>query len=529
MSLWFALSPLVVLTFGGLGLMLADSFSKERSDLALGGFLTFLSAAIFAIALWLMGGVPPETAAKVAPHLVLDRFTLFLEATICLGGAISSLLAGGYLPEHDMDRGEFYPLLILSTIGAIVLSAAGDFLSLFIGLETMSLGVYCMTGFRRTSPRSSEGALKYFLLGSFAAAIMLYGMALLYGATGSTTLDGIRDALASGAYGTVKDPTRVSTVVIALGLILVGLAFKISAVPFHMWTPDAYQGAPTPATAFMSVAVKAAAVATAMRVLLVAFGDRASSSWAAGWPPVVATLAVLTMVGANLVALKQDNVKRMLAYSSIAHAGYLLVGLVGAWGQGNAHVAHEGRSALLFYLLQYTVTQAGAFGALILCGSKGKEAVSFEDLSGLGRRHPAVALPFALFCVSLAGIPPTAGFFGKLFLFRAAIDGGFTWLAIIGLLSSTIGAYYYLRVLVYLYMKEPAPGAAQAVPMRSGYVQAALVFSAALVLYFGIMPARSLDMAGSAASSLGQTAQVRPAGAGSAIGGGPAQAPSPTP
>jgi NADH-quinone oxidoreductase subunit N len=503
MSIWFALSPLVVLALGALGLMLADAFSKSRTDLALGAFITFFSAGVFALSLWVMGGVPPETAARVAPYIVLDRFTLFFEATLCLGGALSSLLAGGYLPEHGIDRGEFYALLILSTIGAILLSAAGDFLALFIGLETMSLGVYCLTAFRRTNPRSAEGALKYFLLGSFAAAIMLYGGALLYGATGTTSLVGIRDALTSGQYGVARDPARVAMVVVAMALVLVGLAFKVSAVPFHMWTPDAYQGAPTPATAFMSVVVKGAAVATMMRVLLVAFGDKASSSWSSGWPPVVAGLAVVTMVVANLIALRQENVKRMLAYSSIAHAGYLLVGLVAAWGQGNSGAASQGRGALLFYLLQYTVTQAGAFGALILCGSRGKEAVSYEDLAGLGRRNPAVALPFALFVISLAGVPPTAGFFGKLYIFRAAVEGGFTWLAVIGLLNSALAAYYYLRVLVFLYMKEPAPGAPQAVPMRSGYVTAALVLSAVLFLWFGLAPGRSLDLAALAARSLG--------------------------
>ncbi len=503
MSLWFALSPLIVLTVGVLGLMMADAFSTQKTDLALGACVTFLSCSILSVSVWMMGGVPPEVAAKVAPWIILDKFTLFFATTIGLGGAISSLLAGGYMVEHEIDRGEFYALMLLSAIGAVLLAAAGEILALFIGLETMSLGVYCMTAFRRTSPRSQEGALKYFLLGSFAAALMLYGGALLYGATGTTTLAGIGEALKSGVFGAQSDPSRLATVVIAMALVLVGLAFKVSAVPFHMWTPDAYQGAPTPATAFMSVVVKGAALATLMRVMLVAFGDKASASWASGWPPVVAGLAIVTMLVANLTAIRQENVKRMLAYSSIAHAGYLLVGLVAAWGQGNIEVAHEGRAALLFYILQYTVTQAGAFGALILCGSRGREAVSYEDLAGLGRRHPAAALPLALFCVSLAGIPPTAGFFGKLYIFRAAIEGGFTWLAVLGLLNSALAAYYYLRVLVYLYMREPAPGAPQAIPMKSGYVTAALVLSAALLLYFGIFPTRSLEMAISAALSLG--------------------------
>jgi NADH-quinone oxidoreductase subunit N len=503
MSIWFALAPLLALSFGAFGLMMADAFSDERDDLAMGSFLTFVAGGVMAFALWNTGGVPSALGAQVAPYFLLDRFTLFFEMTICMGGAIASLLAGGYLPEHQLNRGEFYALMILSSIGAILLAGAGDFLALFVGLETMSLGVYCMTAFRRTNARSVEGAMKYFLLGSFAAALMLYGGALMYGATGTTSLAGFHEAIVSGKLGDAADPARTATVVVGMVLILVGLAFKVSAVPFHMWTPDAYTGAPTPATAFMSVVVKGAAVATMMRVLLVAFGDRASASWASGWPPVVAGLAVLTMVLANLSALRQENVKRMLAYSSIAHAGYLLVGLVAAWGQGDAMVAKEGRAALLFYVLQYTVTQAGAFGALILCGSRGKEAVSYEDLAGLGRRNPGVALPFALFCFSLAGVPPTAGFFGKLHIFRAAIDGGFTWLAVLGLLNSALAAYYYLRVLVFLYFKEPAAGAPEAVPMKSGYVSAALVLAAFVMLYLGLMPSTSLEMAASAAASLG--------------------------
>lgn len=502
-SIWFALAPLLALSFGAFGLMMADAFSDDRDDLAMGSFMTFLAGGVLAFALWNTGGVPAELQKQLAPHMMLDRFTLFLEMTICMGGAIASLLAGGYLPEHGLNRGEFYALMILSSIGAIVLAAAGDFLTLFIGLETMSLGVYCMTAFRRTNARSVEAGMKYFLLGSFAAALMLYGMALMYGATGTTALAGIHDAIVAGKLGDAADPARFATVIVGMVLILVGLAFKISAVPFHMWTPDAYTGAPTPATAFMSVVVKGAAVATMMRVMLGAFGDRASTSWGSGWPPVVAGLAVATMLIANLTALRQENVKRMLAYSSIAHAGYLLIGLVAAWGQGDPVAQGEGRAALLFYVLQYTVTQAGAFGALIWCGSKGKEAVTFEDLAGLGRRNPAVALPFALFCFSLAGVPPTAGFFGKMYLFRAAIDGGYTWLAVIGLLNSALAAYYYLRVLVFLYFKEPAAGAPEAVPMKSGYVAAALALAAIVMLCLGLMPSTPLEMAASAAASLG--------------------------
>jgi NADH-quinone oxidoreductase subunit N len=281
-------------------------------------------------------------------------------------------------------------------------------------------------------------------------------------------------------------------VLIALVLTLTGLAFKVSAVPFHMWTPDAYEGAPTPVTTYMAVAVKSAAFAMLLRVLLLGFGDERLASWGAGWPPILAALSVLTMTVANVIAGRQESVKRMLAYSSIAHAGYALVGVVAVMR------SEQAQASVLFYLLAYTVSTAGAFGALILCGRRGAEAVSYEDLAGIGKRHPAAALAFSLFLLSLAGIPPTAGFFGKLYVFQAAIDAGLYKLAIIGLLNSIVGAYYYLRVMVYMYMREPAPGAPIATPMRSGYVASALIISAVMVLAIGILPGLSLEMAGAA-------------------------------
>jgi NADH-quinone oxidoreductase subunit N len=355
----------------------------------------------------------------------------------------------------------------------------------------MSLGVYCLIGLRRGSARAAEAAVKYFLLGSFAAALMLFGFALLYGATGHTDLVGIGEAVKQ--IGSAGSKVSAPTVLIALVLNLVGLAFKVSAVPFHMWTPDAYEGAATPATTYMAVAVKSAAFAVLLRVLLVGFGDERLMSWGTGWPPVVATLAVLSMTVANVVAGQQESVKRMLAYSSIAHAGYILVGVA-----ATIRSSADAQASVLFYLLAYTVSTAGAFGALIACGSQGKEAVSYEDLSGVGRRHPAAALAFALFLVSLAGIPPTAGFFGKLYVFQAAMNAQLYWVAVIGMVNSVIGAYYYMRVIVHLYMREPAPGAPFAVPMRSGLVTSALVIAAVLVLLLGIMPGSLLSMATSA-------------------------------
>jgi NADH-quinone oxidoreductase subunit N len=497
-----AASPLLVLSIGGLLVMLSEAFSSRReesdgrthgpsSDLALLTAVLATAAAVMSAAVWLVGPENLDGADALAPYLLIDRFTLFFSFVLCVGAALASLLAGGYLPEHKLDRGEFYPLLIFSTVGCIVLAAAGDLLSLFLGLETMSLGVYALTGFRRASARSTEAAVKYFLLGSFAAALLLYGGALLYGATGKTDLVGIRNVLASGV---VQKGSSMAIVAVATVLVLAGLAFKVSAVPFHMWTPDAYEGAPTPATTYMAVAVKSAAFATMLRVLVVAFGDETFASWATGWPPVVALLALLTMTVANLIAGRQESVKRMLAYSSIAHAGYVLVGVVATTRPGT-----DAQGSVLFYLLAYSVATVGAFGTLILCGSRGAESVSYEDLAGIGKRHPGAALAFSLFLLSLAGVPPTAGFFAKLYIVRGAIGGGFYLMAVLLLLNSALGAYYYLRVLVYMYMREPAPGAPVAVPMRSGYVVTALVVAAAMVLLLGLWPNLSLDLANAAA------------------------------
>ncbi len=499
-SVFMPLVPILLVAAGGILLMMTEVFSRRRStatgpsaDLALGTVITLTAGAIAALALCLYGPEKLSGVQKLAPYLLVDRFTLFFSFLLCLGGAIAALLAGGYLPEHRLDRGEFYPLLIFATVGAMMLAGAGDLLSLFIGLETMSLGVYCMVGFRRRSKRAVEGAIKYFLLGSFAAALLLYGGALVYGVTGHTDLVGIGDTLREGKLA----GSDFGLLLVAMVLFLAGLAFKVSAVPFHMWTPDAYEGAPTPVTSFMAVAVKSAAFAMMLRVLISAFGDPLSMSWAGGWPPVLALLAVLTMTVANLIAGRQQSVKRMLAYSSIAHAGYILVGVVATMREGT-----DAQGAVLFYLLAYTVSTAGAFGALILCGSRGKEAVSYEDLAGIGKRHPATALAFAFFLISLTGIPPTAGFFGKLYIVRASIGSGLYVLTVLLVLNTVIAAYYYLRVLVYMYMRDPQPGAPIARPMRSGYVNAALVICAVAVLVIGLWPSTPLKFAIEAALAM---------------------------
>ncbi len=509
MSVLIAVSPILIVAFGALLLMLSEAFGKpaspegygpggividagagRSSELALGAAVVMFAGAFASLAVWMVGPDKIAGVAELAPYLVMDRFALFFCFVLSLGGGLAALLAGGYLPEHHLDRGEFFPLVLFSTVGAMALAAAGDLLTLFVALETMSLGVYCMIGLRRGSQRAVEAALKYFLLGSFAATLMLFGGALLYGATGHTDLAGIGQAL-RGAGGE-GSPVSMPLSLVGVTLMIAGLSFKISAVPFHMWTPDAYEGAPTPATGFMAAAVKTAAFAVLLRVLLVAFGDARLMSWGSGWPPALAVLAILTMTVGNLIAGRQESVKRMLAYSSIAHAGYALVGVVAAMQ------ASKATPSVLFYMLTYSLSTLGAFGALILCGRRGAEAVSYSDLAGLGKRHPPAALAFSLFLLSLAGAPPTAGFFGKLYVFSAGVDAGLYALVVIGLLNSVVGAYYYLKVLVFMYMREPEPGAPIATPMQSGLVSSALVIAAVLVLLLGLLPGTSLDWASAA-------------------------------
>ena len=479
-------APLLLLVAVGLSIMMVDAFSKDRAGLALTTAMSLFAAAAVAGAIAVRGDIAaPE---QITRYLAVDRLGLFFDVVICVGAGLSALLAGGYLKEHGLERGEFYVLLIFTTFGGMVLARAVDLLSVFLGLETMSLGAYALVAYRRTSARAVEGAVKYFLLGSFAAAILLFGSALLYGATGHTDLAGIQEVVGSGA----ADPTLT---ILALVMILVSLAFKLGAVPFHMWVPDAYEGAVTPVTTFMSVAVKAAAFAVLVRVLVGAFGDEVSMNLFTGWTPVIVALAVVTMVWGNLAALAQSSVKRMLAYSSVAHAGYMLVALAATHAVGSTAV-----SAVLYYIAAYTVSNVLAFGSLVLMGSKGKEAVSYEDLAGAGLRHPAAAVPFVIGVLSLLGMPPTAGFFAKYYVFSTAVQAGMVWLAVIGVLASAVGAYYYLKVIVYLFMREPQEGAPIAFPMRSGYVTVALLLAGYYVVRMGVTPGRYLDLAISAAN-----------------------------
>ncbi|MGF1470023.1 MAG: NADH-quinone oxidoreductase subunit N [Sandaracinaceae bacterium] len=484
------LGPLLCIALGGLAMMLVDAFAERDAELSIVTTVIFLSAGGLSLGLWFRGEASPPD--MVAAYLATDRLALFVDLVVCGGSAVAAMLAGGYLREHRIERGDFYVLMLFSAFGAMALARAMDLLSLYVALETMSLGAYGLVAYRRHSPRAAEGALKYFLLGAFASAVLLYGMALLYGATGQTYLPAIGLAVAEGQ----ADP---SLLLLALLLMVVGLAFKVSAVPFHAWTPDAYEGAVTPATTFMAVVVKAAAIGAIVRVFFLALGDGDLANPETGWPRAVAGRAVATMVVGNLAAVVQKSVKRMLAYSSIAHAGFLLMGIAAASQAGAENLA-----AVLYYLLAYAVSNSLAFGALILVGSRGKEAVSYEDLAGVGRRHPWVAGPLALGVLSLMGLPPTAGFFGKYYVILAAVTagGGRVWVAVVAVLSSAIGAYYYLRVIVYLFMRVPEEGAPVAVPMRSGFVMTALILTGYFVLRMGIAPDAYLGLALEAAREL---------------------------
>ncbi|MCA9606178.1 MAG: NADH-quinone oxidoreductase subunit N [Myxococcales bacterium] len=477
--------PLLIVAFGGLAMMLVDAFAKQKTELSLVSAVILLGAASMSLGLW-FGGPGYVEHGTIGRYLAYDGIAHFLDLVICGSAAVAALLAGGYLREHRIERGEFYVILLFSAFGAMGLARATDLITVFISLETLSLGIYGLVAYRRASPRSAEAAIKYFLLGSFASAILLFGMALLYGATGHTHIHDIALFIQQG---------DAVPALVFMGMLLVtaGLAFKVSAVPFHAWAPDAYQGAVTPATTYMAVVVKAAVFGVMIRLLVDGLGHESVANLGTGWPPALMGLSVITLVVGNVAALVQKDVKRMLAYSSISHAGFLLLGMVATWKLGGGF----GMRSVLFYLGGYAVSNLLAFGSLIAAGSFGKEATSYEDLAGLGRRHPWIGIPFTLGILSLMGFPPTAGFFAKYYVILAAVQGGgpLVWVAVIAVLSSAVGAYYYLRVLVFLFMKSPEKDAPVAVPMKNGYVIAALVMCGYFVVRMGITPGSYLSLA----------------------------------
>jgi NADH-quinone oxidoreductase subunit N len=444
------LAPELVLTGMALVLMLVDALapqvpSRVHAWLALAGIA---GAAVAAAILWNWHGQPVVLGGMVAA----DRFAVYFRLVILAAAALAVPLSQHYLERTGEWRGEFYPLLLFATTGMTLITAASDLILVFLALELLSLSLYLLTGFSLDRLRSVEGAMKYFLLGAFSSAFFLYGIAMAYGATNATNLFAIGQTLAGGGR------TVTAFAILAIGLLATGFGFKIALVPFHMWAPDAYQGAPTPVTAFMSAGTKVAAFAAFLRVFTVALGPLIHD-----WQPLLAVLAAVSIVVGSVLAIAQTNVKRMLAYSSIAHAGFVLIGLAA----GNS----LGRQGAMFYLASYAAMLVGAFAVVMLVSGRGERELDLSNYRGLAKRHPLLGASLALFLFSLAGIPPTAGFISKVTVFSAAFQAGFDWLVVLGVVASVVSAFFYVRLVVLMYLDEevaePAGGDIRIAPEPS--------------------------------------------------------------
>jgi NADH-quinone oxidoreductase subunit N len=470
-----AIVPMLCAGAGALVVMLAEAWREpdERMPLGVLGIIALVSSAVALVLLW-------GRSASSFGVVIADNFGIFVSIVVVVVGILTILFSSQVLDRDGVPNGEYYSLVLFAVVGMLMMATANDLLVVFISLEILSLAVYVLTGIRRDDLAGVEGAFKYFLLGAFSSAFFLYGIAFTYGITGSTRLDRV------GAVLAAQSMTDSPMLLLALSLLLVGFAFKISAVPFHMWTPDAYEGAPAVVTGFMSTGVKAAAFAAFVRVFLASFAP-----FSANWAPLLWVIAVATMVVGTVVGVAQSNLKRMLAYSSIAHAGYLLVGLVAA--------NQVGKAAILFYLLAYAVTNVGAFGAIALLGTKDRANAELGDYAGLWHTHPALAALMTICLLSLGGLPPTAGFIAKWYIFSAAVSGGYYGLAIIGVLTSVVSVFYYLRVVVMMYMSERTTAVPAAVP-RTGLVPLAIAI--VVIFYLGILPTRILDLAAASIATI---------------------------
>jgi NADH-quinone oxidoreductase subunit N len=477
--------PEILLTAWTLVVILVVSWRHSTAeDSRLAGWLSFAGIVLAGAGLawlWFNRAAPLGLAQMMA----LDSFRYASLALVLLAAVVTILLSLGYLEREQLKAPEYYPLILLATIGMMFLAGAEDLVVLFLGLEVMSVAVYVLAGYDRTNPSSAEAALKYFLIGAFASGFLLYGIALIYGATGTTNLALIGAQLAGGQ--------RSLMAALGLGLLLIGMGFKVAAVPFHMWAPDVYDGAPTPVTGFMATGVKAAAFVALVRVLFEAFPSAQSL-----WQPVVAVLAIASMVVGNLVGLAQRTLKRMLAYSSIAHAGYILTAI---W-PGTRLAA----SAVLLYLAAYVLTSLAAFGFLAALGKDGEREVTYDDIAGLAVRRPWIALGLSICMLSLLGFPGTFGFIGKWYIMSAVIAQGQVILPVVLVVTSVVSAGYYLPVIMAMYMKAASREALEREVRLSPAGASAIALSVVAVLLFGFWPSGMLEAAGRSASTLTQTA-----------------------
>ena len=503
-----ALLPGAIACGTALVLILLNVFHKGTETSR--DFFAFFSAIGLGLAIISCWVLWDDTVTRPVFHgmLYFDKFTLFFTGLFCAAGILAMLMSPDYLRNHGMDRPEYYLLILSSITGMAYLAGAADLLSFFVAFEVMSIPVYCVAGFLRRDSRSAEAAMKYFILGAFSSALMLYGIALLYGVTGTTNIEFIGGHLI-GIFTAPQSTSASGMIVFGVLLVLSGFAFKIASVPFHLWTPDVYTGSPTPAVGFMATAVKASAFAPMIRIFNVSFGHMGQYAgdagtqlislrggfYGMGWIDVLVYIALFSMVLRNLVAIAQDNVKRMLAYSTIAHAGYILVGFVAAGAEPRYFLHND---AVIFYLVTYTFATVGAFGVLAYLDGRNRSTETYDDLSGLGFEYPTIGVLMGVFMFSSAGIPPTAGFVGKLYVFRSAVQVGigtdetmFIVLAVVAVLTSLAGVFYYLRVLVHMYMKPKERELGDVGHPASKF---ALVISGVLTLYLGILPAKGLDL-----------------------------------
>ncbi len=463
------IAPAVIVAVCALVVLLGELVTPASRKRWL-GYISLVGLGLAAIAAATLWG---SNATGFRGMVTADNFGLFLTLVLVAGAFLSVLLSIDFIRAQRIEQGEFYVLMLASVAGMITMATATDLVIVFLGLELLSLPLYILAAFQRSHAPSLEAGLKYFLLGAFSSAFFLYGIAFVYGATGTTQLGNLAKQVELGAGIN-------QMLLIGYGLLLVGFAFKVALVPFHWWTPDVYEGAPTVVTGFMSVAVKAAAFGAFFRAFLVAL-----PAPAVDWRLALALVAVLTMTLGNIAALLQSNIKRMLAYSSIAHAGYILVALVAA--------GPNGASSALFYLLAYTLTNLGAFGAVIALSDGARERLNLPDFAGAAREHPLVAAAMSICLFSLAGFPPFAGFVGKFLIFGAAVENGWTWLAVAGVLNSLVSVYFYLRPVVQMYMSDTAPGwdNVRVAPL----VGLALALAVIGVVALGIMPSPAIAFA----------------------------------